>query len=120
MSHVAWVPHMTAIDELISTYLTACEVEGKSPNTVWSYRTSLADFRRTGTRLPLPDAIEEYRVPQVYAFLHELRARGASPAYQHRRHREVKAFFSWCKRMDIVPENVFARVRIPMRQPRKR
>ena len=39
---------MAAIDDLIGTYLTACEVEGKSPNTVWSYRTSLADFRRVG------------------------------------------------------------------------
>lgn len=101
---------MTAIDDLIRTYLTACEVEGKSPNTVWSYRTSLEDFRRTGARLQLPDEIEAYRVPHVYRFLQELRGRGASPAYQHRRHREVKAFFSWCRRLDVLTENVFARV----------
>ena len=101
---------MPQIDDLVQTYLTACEVEGKSPNTVWSYRTSLADFRRTGRRLGLPDAIADYTVRDVYAFLDEVRGRGVSAAYRHRRHREVKAFFSWCKRVDIIPENVFARV----------
>lgn len=72
---------MSAIDDLITIYLTACEVEGKSPNTVWSYQTSLADFRRTGRALSLPDAIEAYRVPHVYEFLQAIRSRGASPAY---------------------------------------
>lgn len=101
---------MTDIDETIVTYLIACQVEGKSPNTVWSYRTSLAGFRRVGAKLALPDTLEAYTVQHVYAFLNDLRLRGASPAYQHRRHREVKAFFSWCKRFELVPENVFARV----------
>jgi len=101
---------MTAIDDLIETYLTACEVEGKTLNTVWSYRTSLADFRRVGRRLDLPETAEGYTVQHVYAFLGELRGRGASPAYRHRRHREVKAFFSWCRRMDLIQDNVFARV----------
>jgi site-specific recombinase XerD len=102
--------HMTQIDETIATYLIACAVEGKSVNTVWSYRTSLADFRRVGAKLTLPDVLEAYTVSHVYAFLNDLRLRGASPAYQHRRHREVKAFFSWCKRLELVLENVFARV----------
>ncbi len=101
---------MAQIDELITTYLTACEVEGKTPSTVASYRASLSDFRRVGKRASLPDDIGAYAVPDVYAFLQDLRERGASPAYQHRRHREVKAFLSWCKRMDLVDENVFGRV----------
>jgi integrase/recombinase XerC len=101
---------MHSVDALIETYLAACEVEGKSPNTVWSYRTSLADFRRTGRTLGLPADAEAYAVPDVYRFLQAVRARGVSPAYQHRRHREVKAFFSWCRRMDLIQENVFARV----------
>jgi site-specific recombinase XerD len=61
-------------------------------------------------RLGLPDAVESYTVPDVYAYLAEIRERGASAAYQHRRHREVKVFFSWCRRMGVVEENVFARV----------
>ena len=36
--------------------------------------------------------------------------RGASTAYQHRRHREVKASFSWGRRMGLVEEDVFALV----------
>jgi integrase/recombinase XerC len=99
-----------AIDDLIQTYLTACEVEGKSPNTVWSYRTSLADFRRVGKRIGLPESAEAYAISHVYAFLDEIRGRGVSPAYRHRRHREVKAFFSCCRRIDLIRENVFARV----------
>ncbi len=58
---------MAAIDELISTYLTACEVEGKTANTVTAYRATLRDFRRVGERLGLPGAVESYTVPDVYA-----------------------------------------------------
>src|SRR5687767_11700546 len=101
---------MAQLDDLIDTYLNACAVEGKSPNTVFSYRASLSHFRRTGERLVLPDELAGYTVPHVYSYLHDLRSRGSSPAYQHRRHREVKAFFSWCKRVEFVAENVFARV----------
>ena len=58
---------MSDIDDLIVTYLSACEVEGKSTNTVWSNRTSLADFRRAGARLGLPDEVRAYTVQHVYA-----------------------------------------------------
>ena len=61
------------IDATIETYLTACAVEGKSPNTVWSYGASLADFRRVGAKLGLPDELEAYTVHHVYAFLNDLR-----------------------------------------------
>ncbi|MPZ22963.1 MAG: tyrosine-type recombinase/integrase [Dehalococcoidia bacterium] len=98
------------IDELIGTYLTACAVEGKSANTIFSYRASLADFRRVGNRLGFPDSPDGYTVREVYAFLEEVQRREAKPAYQYRRHREVKAFFSWCRRMGYVEENAFARV----------
>src|SRR2546425_7072099 len=101
---------MPAIDDQIDTYLAACAVEGKSANTILSYRASPADFRRSGHRLGLPDDLPTYTVPHVYAFLDAVRSRGAAPAHQHRRHREVKAFFSWCKRLGLVADNVFARV----------
>ena len=39
---------MAQIDDTISTYLTAIEVEGKTQNTVLSYRASLEHFRRVG------------------------------------------------------------------------
>ena len=90
---------MADIDETISSYLTAITVEGKTPKTTHSYANSLDDFRRVGKDLGLPKAVEHYRVEHVYRFLGALRERGASAGYQHRRHREVKAFFSWCRRM---------------------
>jgi hypothetical protein len=61
---------------------------------VWSYRTSLADFRRVGTKLALPDTLEGYEIKDVYAFLNDLRLRGAGPAFQHRRHREYVVMVS--------------------------
>ncbi len=36
---------MAQIDDTIATYLTAIEVEGKTPNTVLSYRASLSNIR---------------------------------------------------------------------------
>ena len=101
---------MAQIDDTIATYLTAIEVEGKTQNTVLSYRASLEDFRRVGRRLGFPEELATYSVEHVYRFLGDLKERGASPAYQHRRHREVKTFFSWCRRMDYVEANVFAKV----------
>ncbi len=101
---------MAQIDDTIATYLTAIEVEGKTQNTVLSYRASLEDFRRVGRRVGFPDELEAYTVEHVYHFLGDLKERGASPAYRHRRHREVKTFFSWCRRMDYVADNVFAKV----------
>jgi len=101
---------MAHIDGLISTYLTACEVEGKSPWTLASYAASLRDFRRVGARQRFPGDLCGYTVTHVYEFLMDVRSRGSTPAYQHRRHREVKAFFSWCRRMGFIEENPFARV----------
>ena len=100
---------MAQIDDTISTYLTAIEVEGKTQNTVLSYRASLEDFRRAGDRLGLPSELEAYSVEHVYRFLGDLKERGASPAYRHRRHREVKTFFSWCRRMEYVTEPTSSR-----------
>jgi site-specific recombinase XerD len=99
---------MAEIDDHIATYLQAIEIEGKSVKTIASYANTLADFRTIGRRLGFPDSPVEYRVTHVYAFLSELRSRGASAAYQHRRHREVKACFSWLRRMDVIEQNVFA------------
>ena len=45
-----------------------------------------------------------------------VRERGVSAGTQHRRQREVKAFFSWCRRMDYVEENPFMRVPMVRRE----
>lgn len=58
---------MTPIDHLLHTYLTACQVEGKSPQTGASYAASLRDFRRTGRALSLPNEVGAYSISHVYA-----------------------------------------------------
>ena len=83
-----------------------------------SYENSLQDFRRVGGRLGFPEVVDEYTAEQVYLFLVALQERGASPGYQHRRHREVKTFFSWCRRMGYVEDNAFARVPLVKRPQR--
>ncbi len=45
---------MAQIDDTIATYLTAIDVEGKTQNTVLSYRASLEDFRGVGRRWASP------------------------------------------------------------------
>ena len=62
----------------------------------------------------------EYDVAHVYEFLGALRRRGAAPGYQNRRHREVRAFFSWCLRMDMVESNVFSRVPLAKQEKKMR
>ncbi len=84
---------MALPDEQIATYLAAIEVEGKTLNTQASYANPLRDFRKMGSLLELPDTAAEYAVADVYTFLVELRRRGYSAPYQHRRHRDVKACF---------------------------
>ena len=101
---------MASLDDHITTYLAALDVEGKTANTIASYANSLADFRSLGRRMDMPERAEEYTAPHVYLLLAAMRARGNSATYQHRRHREIKACFSWFKRMGIVQENVFAKV----------
>ncbi len=101
---------MPTLDDHIQTYLAAIEVEGKTAKTRQSYANTLADFRKIGRTLGFPENAEEYSVTHVYAFLAEIRRRGYSVLYQHRRHREIKTCFSWLRRMGIVEQNAFARV----------
>jgi site-specific recombinase XerD len=111
---------MAQIDELIATYLSAVETEGKATRTIESYRDSLADFRRVGRKLGFPETIADFDVSHVYAFLADVRARPGrkgrgttSAAYQNHHHGTVKAFFSWCRRMGYLDpdrNHVFARV----------
>ncbi len=101
---------MTLASELASTYLTAYAVEGKSPNTIRGFRQSLERLQEVSRERGLPTLAEDFTVAEVYEYLAALRERVHSRAYQHRLHREVKAFFSWCLRMGILEQNVFARV----------
>ena len=58
--------------------------------------------------------MEAFGPAHVYLFMGWVRDRCVSAGTQHRRQREVKAFFSWCLRVDYVEENPFMRVRYRM------
>ena len=97
-------------------YLKACEVEGKTDRTVQSYAETLRHFRRAVGELQLPNSVRAFGPAHVYLFMGWVRERGVSAGTQHRRQREVKAFFSWCRRMDYVEENPFMRVPMVRRE----
>ena len=119
---------MAQIDDIITTSLNAVETEGKAVRTIKSYRESLADFRRVGRRLGFPDAVEDYDVTHVYAFLVDLRGRrgrsgrtNTTAVYQNHHHRTLKAFFSWCRRMGYVdPERTHVFARVPLARVEKK
>ena len=107
---------MERFDELIPLYLKACEVEGKTERTVQSYAETLRHFSRAVGELDLPDSVGAFGPAHVYLFMGSVRDRGVSPGTQHRRQREVKAFFSWCRRMGYADDNPFMRVPMVRRE----
>ena len=58
---------------------------------------TLRQFRRAVDKLDLPVSIEAFGPAHVYLFMGWVQGRGVSAGTQHRRQREVKAFFSWCR-----------------------
>ena len=103
--------------KLVPLYLTACTVEGKTERTVQSYAETLritSAAQSTNSNCPTP--LAAFGPAHVYLFMGWVRERGVSAGTQHRRQREVKAFFSWCRRMDYVEENPFMRVPMVRRE----
>src|SRR5215216_5102351 len=107
---------MTPFDDLVPLYLKACEVEGKTDRTVQSYAETLRQFRAACAELSLPSEVESFKPAHIYLFMGWVRDRGVSLGTQHRRQRETKAFFSWCRRMDYIGENPFMRVPMVRRE----
>ncbi len=107
---------METFEEAVPLYLKACEVEGKTERTVQSYAETLRHFIRAVDQLQLPISVRAFGPAHVYLFMGWVRDRGVSAGTQHRRQREVKAFFSWCRRMDYVEENPFMRVPMVRRE----
>ena len=107
---------MERFEEAVPLYLKACEVEGKTERTVQSYAETLRHFIRAVDQLQLPNSVRAFGPAHVYLFMGWVRDRGVSAGTQHRRQREVKAFFSWCRRMDYVEENPFMRVPMVRRE----
>ncbi len=95
------------LDETIREYLTACEVEGKSPRTVQAYDETLRRFRAICTAQELPDTVAAFGAAHIYQFLKAIADSGVSLGTRHRRFRETRAFYSWATRMGYCPRNPF-------------
>ena len=107
---------LATFDELLPLYLTACGVEGKTERTVQSYAETLKQFASAVVKLNLSAEAAAFLPAHVYLFLGWVKDRGVTPGTQHRRQREVKAFFSWCRRMGFIDENPFMRVPMVRRE----
>jgi site-specific recombinase XerD len=99
------------LGRLVELYLTACRVEGKTADTLRSYRETLNVFLRAAREIPLPDDVGQYTSAQVYEFLGWVARTGISASTQFRRQRETRPFFSWLKSHDYISDNPFDKVK---------
>jgi site-specific recombinase XerD len=82
-----------SLEHAIEVYLTRCEVEGKSPNTVVAYRETLGQFLDVARQQGFADDVRKMAPEHIYAYLAWVRDRGVSDHTLHRRHREVRFLF---------------------------
>ena len=97
--------------DLVEVYLTACQIEGKSSETLRSYRETLLIFLKTAQGEGLPSRPSEFTAAHVYQFLGAVRRTGASLATQWRPQRETRTFFSWLNLHDYISANPFRKVK---------
>lgn len=109
MDAISQMPR-TGLDRQINEYLVACRVEGKSERTVQAYGETLKQFLIYVAEEELPQNARDFKASDVYRYLDRVRQRGVSTATRHRRHRETRAFFSWCVRFGECAQNPFDRI----------
>lgn len=68
-------------------YLTRCQVEGKSPNTVVAYRETLGQFLDVARGQEFAHDVREIATEHIYSFL------------------------AWVERLDCLQENLFRHIR---------
>jgi len=100
-----------SLEHAIEVYLTRCEVEGKSPNTVAAYRETLEQFLTVAKEHAFADDVRKISPEHIYTYLAWVRKRGVSDHTQHRRHREVRFLFVWLETLGYVKANPFKHIR---------
>ena len=100
-----------SLPDLIDLYLTSCRIEGKTRDTIRSYRETLKHFMRAVDAEGLPRDPRAFITAHVYLFLGYVADTGVSSMTQWRRQRETRAFFSWLLRHDYIPTNPFTKVK---------
>jgi site-specific recombinase XerD len=85
--------HQRDLTGIIELYLTSCRIEGKSEETVRSYRESLGVFTSVIEEERLPEDPASFTAAHVYQFLGCVADTGVSAMTQWRRQRETRAFW---------------------------
>ncbi len=96
---------------LVDSYLDACKVEGKTKDTLRSYRETLKLFVDIVDAAALPNSASHFESSHAYRFLASVAESGVSAITQWRRQREARAFFSWLLRHDYISSNPFMKVK---------
>lgn len=104
------------LPELIDHYLLRCRIEGKSPQTIRSYRETLERFARILREQGAPSAAAELTAGHIYAYLDRFTT--LSLDTRHRYFREVRCFFNWLVEAGYLEHNPFRGLR-NVRLPRK-
>ena len=92
-----------ALSPLLNVYLTSCRIEGKSSETIRSYKETLGVFVKVVTDEGLPADPGSFTTAHVYQFLGSVADTGVSCMTQWRRQWETRAFFSWLVRHTTLP-----------------
>lgn len=102
------------LSELIDLYILRCEVEGKTPATVWAYRCSLGRFLGFLSEDGAPSDPCLITREHVYSYLHRFVNHAADT--RHRYFREVRCFFNWLIDSGYVERSPFQgmkNIRVP-------
>lgn len=82
--------------ELIDTFLDEMLAQGKSPNTVRTYRSGLCQFARE-----IGKPLAEIASRDIHVWL--MGIKNISPARRHNIRCSLAAFFDWCRRWEYIP-----------------
>jgi len=100
-----------SLEHVIEVYLTRCEVEGLSPNTVVVYQETLEQFLGVAKEDGFAGDVRTITPEHIYTYLSWVRKRGVFDHTQHRRHREVRFLFVWLERLGYVEQNPFKHIK---------
>ena len=79
------ISEATGAEALVDLYLTSCRIEGKSEETLRSYKESLGGFANAVRAESLPSNPASFTTAHVYQFLGYVADTGVAPVTQWRR-----------------------------------
>ena len=106
---------MLTLESAIQRFLSHCQTKGLSSHTLRAYRQDLGDFGGWVCRQnsPWPPSRDD-----MAAWVDDMRKRGLAPASLKRRLACLKVLFRWLEDQEILADNPFHRLRLPIRLPR--